>query len=137
MKSKKIEAAFDEFKTIIESGPISSEYKHEDKHRRAILENTMKTYKAFLSAGVYDDMDDERLFDVSINELDDEVSGKEIIDRMTDVIGFFYKLRAKLLESSARFCKNGADYFNVIAKKYNLNYIKQDKKVERRINKAI
>ena len=133
MKSKSIQSAFDDFKKIIESGTFSSEYVHEDKKRRAMLNRALRSYNSFLSSHIYEDMDDERLFDVSSID-EEEVSDKQIIDRITDVIGFFYKLREKLLQTSSVFCKNGADYFNVIAKKYNLYYVKQDKRTERRID---
>ncbi len=133
MKSKKIIMAFEELKNIIESGPVSSDYKYEERQRRLAYENVMRTYNSFLPSSSYEGTDSEG---PSIDN-EENTFNDQIIERMNDVVEFFQDLRIKLLESSTRFCKNGAEYSNVIAKTYDLNYIKQDKKTERRINKTI
>ena len=119
MNIKKIEGAFNEFNNIISGDFSSHQTDFENKQRRLILESTSKSYNSFVSSNVYDFMDDKRLFDVSID--DEEISGTEIIDRMTDVIQVFYHLRSDLVGASTKICSTGADYFSIIQKKYAVN----------------
>ena len=125
MKSKRIQSAFNEFKNIVESGPVSSEYKHEDKQRRMAIENIMKSYDSILSSSDYDDKDDENA----------ELTSNDIIQMTKNIGNFFFSMRAKLIHVSAQVCKNAAKYFNVIGKKYEIFYVKQDKKESEEITK--
>ena len=135
MKSKKIQSLFEDFNSIVTSGPVSSEYAHEEKQRRVVLDNIMKTYYSFLNSNGEGLMKAENTADIQAVDEGKEIYSSDIIDRMTDVINVFNNLRSKLLDASSRICKNGAEYFSVIGKKYNRFNVKLDKREEADITK--
>ena len=135
MNFKKINSNFNDLNNIAKGEYVFHETDYEKKQRRVMLDNSLKSYNAFISNNVYEVMDDERLMETPSLDFDEPLNSGDVIERMTDVIKVFYDLQSKLLSSSSKICNSGAQYFNVIQKKFNIIHNKMDKKTEGEIVK--